>query len=462
MVVTTAPVLVSPQDSEPFRVEANSSDFATGAVLSQQSTADRKWHPVAFYSKSLSSVERNYEIHDKEMLAIIRALEKWRHFLEGATHPVEIWTDHKNLEYFMTAKKLNRRQARWSLHLARFDFLLHHCLGRTMGKPDALSRRADHGNGASDNENIVLLRPEFLAVRALEGMELTGIEQKILSDICKGNRNGDQEEPIAKAARELRNSTNEAVHSLEWSNVDGLLRFRGKIYVPRSLNLRRQIVALCHDTQIAEHPGRWKTLELVSRNYWWPQMSRYIGQYMSTCDLCLRTKPWRHSPVGELQPLSVPETWWDTLSVDFVVELLESSEHDAVMTVVDAVSKRVHFIPTHTTVTAEGAARLFLHHVWKLHGLLKRVVSDRGPQFVALFTKELYRLLSIQISSSTAWHPQTDGQMECVNQELDQFLCLFINEWQNDWYDLLPIAEFQHNNHVHSATQQPPFLLDTG
>jgi len=109
--VTTAPVLVSPQDSEPFQVEADSSDFATGAVLSQQSTTDGKWHPVVFYSKSLSSMERNYEIHNKEMLAIIRALEEWRHFLEGATHLIEIWTDHKNLEYFMTAKKLNRRQA---------------------------------------------------------------------------------------------------------------------------------------------------------------------------------------------------------------------------------------------------------------------------------------------------------------------------------------------------------------
>jgi len=145
-------------------------------------------------------MEWNYEIHDKEMLAIICALEEWRHFLEGATHPVEIWTDHKNLEYFMMAKKLNHHQAHWSLHLARFDFLLHHCPKRTMGKLDTLSRRADHRNGASDNKNVVLLQPEFLAVCALEGVELTGIEQKILSDIHKGNWNGDQEEPITKAA----------------------------------------------------------------------------------------------------------------------------------------------------------------------------------------------------------------------------------------------------------------------
>ena len=156
-VVTTALVLVSPQESDPFQIEVDSSDFAIGAVLSQQSMTDRKWHPVAFYSKSLSSVERNYKIHDKKILAIIHVLEEWRHFLEGATHPVEIWTDHKNLEYFMTAKKLICCQARWLLHLARFDFLLYYHPGCTMGKPDALSRRADHGNRASNNENIVLL-----------------------------------------------------------------------------------------------------------------------------------------------------------------------------------------------------------------------------------------------------------------------------------------------------------------
>jgi len=116
------------------------------------------------------------------------------------------------------------------------------------------------------------------------------------------------------------------------------------------------------------------------------------------------------------------------LSVDFVVKLPESSEYNAIMMVMDAVSKRVYFILTHMTVTAEGTARLFLYYVWKLHGLPKRVVSDCRSQFIALFTKKLYRLLGIQISSSTAWYPQMDRQTERINQELDQFLCLFVNE----------------------------------
>ena len=103
--ITTAPILILPDNSKPFRIEADSLDFATGAVLSQQSSEDNKWHPVVFLSKCLSPVEQNYKIHDKEMLAIVRVLEEWRHFVEGAEHCCDIWTDHKNLKYCMTAKK---------------------------------------------------------------------------------------------------------------------------------------------------------------------------------------------------------------------------------------------------------------------------------------------------------------------------------------------------------------------
>ncbi|GLB34668.1 putative retrotransposable element tf2 155 kda protein type 1-like [Lyophyllum shimeji] len=462
--ITSKPVLIFPDDDRPFRVEADSSDFATGAVLSQQSPEDEKWHPVAFYSKSLNAVERNYEIHDKEMLAIIRALEEWRHFLEGARHKVEIYTDHKNLQYFLTAKKLNRRQARWSLYLANFDFVLHHRPGRSMGKPDALSRRPDHGDGSADNADIVLLKPEFFAVRALQGLIAAGEEDKILRDIRRGNREGAQEDVVAKAAAALKSARSgvRSVRSAEWSEDQGVLMFRGRIYVPNIPELRRRIVEQHHDSRVAGHPGRWKTLELVSRSYWWPQMSRYIGSYTSTCDLCQRMKVRRQLPMGQLHPLPIPEGRWSVVSVDFIVELPEAHGYDAVMVVVDSVGKRAHFIPTHTTCTAMGAANLYRKHVWKLHGLPDAFVSDRGPQFVAEFTRELYRLLGIKLSTSTAYHPQSDGQTERVNQELEQYLRVFCNERQDDWDDLLPEAEFQYNNHVHSATKFTPFMLDTG
>jgi len=189
-----------------------------------------------------------------------------------------------------------------------------------MGKPDALLRRPDHGKGTSNNEDVVLLRLELIVVRALEGLHLEGSERDMLREIRQGNQKGNQEEPVAKAARELQQTSSKTVRSAEWSEGDRVLWFRGKIYVPWNSDLWRRIVSLCHDTKVARHPRCWKTLELVSRNYWWPQMSRYIGQYVSTCDLCLRTKPIRQAPVGKLHSLWILDSRWDTLSVDFVVE----------------------------------------------------------------------------------------------------------------------------------------------
>jgi len=387
--VTSAPVLISPDPTKPFRIEADSSNFATGAVLSQVSSEDEKWHPVAFLSKSLSPVERNYEIHDKEMLAIIRALQEWQHFVKGTEHQCEIWMDHKNLEYFMTAKQLNRGQAQWSLYLSRFDFALHHKPGRSMGKPDALSCRSDHGTGADDNSDIMLLTPKLFAVHALEGLQFTGPEQDILRDIQQGTKQP-KEEPVARAAQELRKSSTRSLRSAELSERDGLLYYHGCIYVPDASDLRRRIVLLCHDTKVAGHPGRFKTLELVSRNYWWPNMSRYVGMYVSHCDLCLRTKIQRRLLTRELQLLPIPEERWDVISVDFISELPESGGYNSVMVAVDSVGKCSHFVEMVTTVTAAGAANLYLRNIWKLHGLPRKVISNRGPQFVAAFMKELY------------------------------------------------------------------------
>ena len=178
--ITSVPVLALLEDSWPFHIEADSSNFATGAVLSQQSPEDGKWHPVAFLSKSLLSVKWNYGIHDKEMLVIIQAMEEWRHFLEGAEHQFEIWTDHKNLEYLMKAKKLNHRQACWSLVLAHFDFIMHHQPGKSMGKSNTLSHQVDHSFSSNDNEDIVLLMLDLFAIQALEGLELIWEERDIL------------------------------------------------------------------------------------------------------------------------------------------------------------------------------------------------------------------------------------------------------------------------------------------
>ena len=155
---TKEPVLAAPDIDKKMRIEVDASDYATGEVLSME-CEDGLWRPVAFLSKSLNETEKNYEIHDKEMLAIIRELESWRHLLEEAQFKFEIWTDHKNLEYFMKAQKLNRRQARWALYLSRFDFILKHILGTRMEKADGLSRRSDWKVDVErDNEDQVFIK----------------------------------------------------------------------------------------------------------------------------------------------------------------------------------------------------------------------------------------------------------------------------------------------------------------
>ena len=458
--ITSEPVLIFPDDSRQFRVKADCSGRASGAELSQIGS-DNVWRPVAFMSKSLSETERNYEIHDKEMLAIIRALKEWRHYLEGAAKQFIVLTDHKNLEYFRTAQKLNRRQARWSIFLQQFDFDLQHRPGKQMGIPDALSRRSDHGDGAEDNENMVLLKPEYFRIRANERghLYIAGEEKEILRRIRNAS---DLDEQVAKAAANLKRSKVDTVRGDEWALESNLILHRGKVYVPKDKDLRRDIVQLHHDLPHAGHSGRWKTLEQVARNYWWPGMSRYIGQYTKTCDHCNRTKVYPAKPPGRLLPNAIPSRRWGTVTVDYIPGLPECKGWDSIFVAVDRKTKRICIAPTTVEVTAPGTARLFRDNVWRHHGLADEIISDRGVHFVAEFMRELNRLLGIKTSASTAYHPESDGQTERVNQEVEQYLRLFVNYRQNDWVDWLPAAEFAINNRVHASTRLTPFFADTG
>ncbi len=173
-------VLAIPTENGKFRVEADASEGAIGAVLSQEQ--DGKWRPVVFLSKSLTVTERNYKIYDKELLAIMLALDEWRHYLMGVTQDFEIWTDHQNLQYFQKPQKLNRRQARWVTELAEYHFSLHHKPGASNKKADLLSHRADHDTGKEDNDEVIVLKPEHFWALVMPTIEEvhTKIKQAML------------------------------------------------------------------------------------------------------------------------------------------------------------------------------------------------------------------------------------------------------------------------------------------
>jgi len=203
-------------------------------------------------------------------------------------------------------------------------------------------------------------------------------------------------------------------------------------------------------------------VELVTQNFWWPGVTKEVKQYVEGCNACQHNKNHTEQPAGKLMPNSIPGKPWTHILADFITKLPLAQGYNSILVVVDWLTKMVHFIPTTEKTLAEGLARLFRDNVWKLHGLLESIISDRGPQFAAGLMRELNGMLGIESKLSTAFHPQTDGQMERVNQELEQYLRMFIDHRQEQWPEWLGTAEFAYNNKVHSSTQTTPFKANYG
>src|SRR6202142_436318 len=191
-------------------------------------------------------------------------------------------------------------------------------------------------------------------------------------------------------------------------------------------------------------------------------MTKFVVENIKGCDTCNRTKVIPVKPIGKLMPNLIPERPWEHVTANMVIGLPPSQGSDSILVVIDRFSKQAHFIPTTQELSSIGQVKLYLENVWKLHGLPQSIISDRGSTFASKLMKELNEILGIKTKLSTAYHPQTDGQTKHVNQEIEQYLRMFINHRQDDWQDWLPLAEFTYNNKVHVSTQQTPFYLNAG
>ncbi|CCO36910.1 Retrotransposable element Tf2 155 kDa protein type 1 [Rhizoctonia solani AG-1 IB] len=445
--LTTAPLLIQPDVTKQFFLECDASDYATGAILSQKNL-EGKLHPVAYLSKSLAPAERNYDIFDKELLAVIRALKEWRHLLEGSELPIQILTDHKNLEYFSTSQSLNKRQIRWANFLVDYNFQIIYRPGSQNKKADILSRRYDLVPLEGGVENQVLLKPDFFIASITPDQEINDLIGEAI-----------YEDPRSK---EVLDTIKKGKKVQDWELKEGLLWLKGKIFVPKDETIRNLILESRHDALAAGHPGQARTLELISRTYYWSSMKKFVNSYVNHCKTCIRAKPTNQLPVGLLKPLQTPERPWEDIAYDMIVGLPSSEGFDAILTVIDRFSKMVHLIPTHSTASAIDIANLFVTYVWKLHGLPRSTVSDRGPTFNAKFIRHLYQRLDIKPTFSTAYHPQTDGQTERIQREVEIFIRMFGNHRQSDWVSLLPLAEFACNNNLQTSTGKSPFQICYG
>lgn len=249
-----------------------------------------------------------------------------------------------------------------------------------------------------------------------------------------------------------------------WHTDNGILYFQNLIYVPNNNALRLRLLRNHHDDPLAGHFGTTRTLELLTRNYHWPGVSKFVNSYVRSCDICQRVKPPRHAPHGELSSLPIPSKAWSGISLDFVTDLPPSGpeQFDSICVVIDRLTKMAHYIACHKTNNAAWLAKAFLKDIVRLHGLPDSIVSDRGTTFTSRFWSTICHQLRITRKLSTAFHAQTDGQTERMNQTMEQYLRAYVNYQQDDWTDWLPLAEFAYNNSRQSSTEQSPFFLNYG
>jgi len=247
-----------------------------------------------------------------------------------------------------------------------------------------------------------------------------------------------------------------------YSLRDGLLWFEdSRLVVPTPLRLK--ILHEHHDNPIAGHPGWNMMYASLARHYFWPRMSKDVCKYVQSCDLCQRMKDGNLPPYGLLQPLQIPEQPWSSISMDFISQLPRTSRgHDSITVFVDRLTKMIHLVPGKTSDDAPTVARQYLNNIFRLHGLSSEIVSDRGSVFTSRFWTAFMKLLDVRMATSTAFHPQTDGQTERVNRTVEQMLRFWVNYKQNNWDDLLPLVEFAVNNQKHSSTSFSPFYLNYG
>ncbi|GJP32787.1 hypothetical protein CLOM_g17383, partial [Closterium sp. NIES-68] len=405
------PVLRIAGPERPIEVITDASDIAIGVVLMQD--FGNGLQPIAYASRKMQSAEHNYPIHDKEMMAIVHAFKIWRCYLTGAD--VTVRTDHKSLQYLRAQPNLNPRQIRW------LDYLESNFTYKITYKKGA--------NNIAD----ALSRPSAQLAAALVA----------------------QSNPLL------------SVYYLR-SGID-------RIWVPSYRLLRELLIQEVHDSNLSGHFGVDKTLKALQRFYYWPDMVTDVQHYVAACPICQRMKSSHQRPTGLLQPLEPPQRPWQHVTMDFVTGLPAGpSGNDAVLVVVDRLTKMAHFAPCRTTITAEETARLFISTVVRLHGIQalrlvlgrliaqgrpSAIISDRDPKFTSKFWQDTWARYGTRLQFSSAYHPQTDGQTERTNQTMEQLIRTNCPD-RKKWEDVLPMLEFSYNNAPSSTTNHSPFYLN--
>ena len=469
------------EDNKKF-LTTDASDLATGAVLSFGLTWETA-RPVAFDSKTLKDAELNYPTHEKELLAILRGIRKWKVDLLGA--PFLVYTDHKTLLNFDTQKDLSRRQARWMEELSIYDCKFVYVKGEDNSAADALSRyptrtvtereeaevNACHPYRPDEQKDVTtvflnrdLIDSPFCCVAALMTVSPTKAPDADNRTFTKISID-DKLVMKLKAAYERDPWCKKLIQASKGIAIltckDGLWFLGERLVVPADCGVREQIFRLAHDN--LGHFGFFKTYEAVREAYFWPNMRKDLEEgYIPSCVECQRNKSSTSRKRGPLHPLPVPNGRCDSVSLDFVGPLPEDEGFDCVLTMTDRLNSEVRIIPTKTTLTAEELAVIFFDGWYCENGLPSELVSDRDKLFMAKFWKHFTLLTGVKHKYSSAYHPQSNGASERTNKTVNQCIRFHVERNQKGWVRALPRIRFQMMCTVNKSTGYSPFQLRFG
>jgi transposase InsO family protein len=401
-----------PNFSIPFEIECDAAGRGIGAVLMQNK------QPIAYFSKALSDNNLSKSVYEKELMALVHAIQHWRHYLLGKEFVV--YTDHRSLKHFLQQRISSPDQQCWLAKL----------LGLENKAADALSRCYDDGELVS-----MVYSPMWFD------------KESILEEIA-------QDEGIQRHTAEvLKNSEAKP----DFTVHQGVLLYQGRLVIGAKSTLIPKLLKEFHETPIGGHSGFLRTYRHVAENLYWVGMQKTIGDYVRACDICQRHKYETTTPGGLLQPLPIPNAVWEDISIDFITGLPKSKGFEAVLVVVDRLSKYSHFILMKHPYTAKTVAEAFVREVIRLHGVPNSIVSDRDPLFVSHFWRELFKMQGTTLRMSTSYHPETDGQTEVINRCLESYLRCFAAEQPKTWASWVPWAEYWYNTTYHVSVGKSPF-----
>ena len=416
--MTELPVLAVPCFHKEFVIETDASSKGLGAVLMQEG------RPIAYMSQTLSDRAQKKSVYERELMAIVLAIQKWRHYLLGRHFVVH--TDQKSLKFLIDQRMMGEEQQRWVAKLLGYDFEIKYKPGRENRVADALSRKF-----------------QFAAISTVQFQDWVGLEEEVMAD--------DKLKAIIQDL--LQNGNSQPGYQFK----KGRLYYKTRLVLPSNSPRIPLILQEFHDSVVGGHSGFFRTYKRISNLLYWEGMRKQILQYIQSCEVCQRNKYQTLSPAGLLQPLPIPTDTWTDISMDFIGGLPKVGGVDTILVVVDRLSKYAHFLALSHPYTAKDVAAIFVKEVVRLHGFPRSIVTDRDRLFMSSFWTELFKTAGTKLRYSSAYHPQTDGQTEVVNRCLETYLRCFSSTKPRQWPKWLSWAEYWFNTNYNSSIKTTPF-----